>query len=136
MDELRYQETEHTADWALAVRGSTLDELFRSAAQGMLSLIGAAPKQVEPDLRELELRANDLESLLVSWLEEILFRIEVHHILAQDFEVHVEPPGHLTASVREAPLDRLERPIKAVTFHDLAIERDDGGYRVAIVFDV
>ena len=67
---------EHTADWALHVRGPDLAGLFGRAAAGMARLLagdGAVPLE---EARELALAADDAESLLVEFLGELAYWAE------------------------------------------------------------
>jgi SHS2 domain-containing protein len=72
-----FEEVEHTADWALRVRGRDLSQLLTNAARGMsyllVSEVAAIPSQVE---RRLVLDAMDAESLLVAWLSELAYWAE------------------------------------------------------------
>jgi SHS2 domain-containing protein len=62
-DFVDFEEVEHTADWALRVRGHDLRELLMNAARGMsrllISDLTAIPTDVE---RHFELEAFDAES--------------------------------------------------------------------------
>jgi len=69
----RYQEVEHTADRALHVWGRTLPDLFAGAARGMYSLMADLNGLAATERREVQLEAWDQESLLVDWLNELLF---------------------------------------------------------------
>ena len=135
-----FQEVEHTADWALDIWASTLEQLFEQAARGMLVLAGV---ELAPQAREacqLDLLAIDLESLLVNFLNELLYwgeseslAFDVFHLSIQS--LHLEGL-HLTGQVEGAPITAQTKEIKAVTFHNLVIHHDAGVFRVRIVFDV
>lgn len=127
---------DHTADWALRVRGETLGKLLENAALGMLHLAGAEPRPQAPSPDTITLSAPDPESLLVGWLEELLYRMETRQVTFPRVRARVEGDTHLTAEVEEAPLAALGRSIKAVTFHDLKIARTPEGYAATLVFDV
>ncbi len=130
------EEIEHTADWAIHVRGRDLAELFTRAAQGMYALVtdlaGVRPL-VE---RKVTLESFDAETLLVDWLSELLWYTESEGLVFSRFEVHEIMPTRLQATVRGEVVSDLEKQIKAVTFHNLAIRRTGEGYEVTIVFDV
>ncbi|MDF1500669.1 MAG: archease [Anaerolineales bacterium] len=130
-----YEEIEHTADWALRVRGVTLESLFEHAAQGMLSLLEPGYLDSSPTGRSLELSAIDLETLLVSWLEELLFLIETEKIGFQNYAIRIEGTS-LEASFESVPIESIKKDIKAVTYNELEIVHDQEGYRTTIVFDV
>ena len=130
------QEIEHTADWAIRVRGKTLEELFANAALGMAMLM-AEVDTIKPDIeRWVQMEAYDLEALLVSWLSELLWFNEESDAVFVRFEIESLTPSFIKATVWGGPVSRQWKHIKAVTFHDLEIIETDEGYEVALVFDV
>ncbi len=130
------EEIEHTADWAIRVRGKNLETLFQNAAQGMLQLIQASSRSGTSRSKTIVLRALDNETLMVTWLEELLFNMETHEVNYSDIDVQKVENCRLRATVRETPLAELKKEIKAVTFNDLKIHSTDEGFITTIVFDV
>lgn len=132
----RYREVEHTADRALRVWGQELPDLFAGAARGMYSLMADLDGLVATDWRELRLESWDRESLLVDWLNELLFLTETEGLLFVDCQVTSLDETGLSARVGSvaAPVDKAY--IKAATFHDLAIEPEKAGWSTLITFDV
>jgi len=136
MDRQPFEEVEHTADWALKVWGADLPNLFKNAAVGMLQLMDALPAQNDPLVRTIDIEAIDRESLLVAWLEELLYEMEIRLVTYQDIRIRIVGDTALQATIEELPLVSIAKPIKAVTFNDLAIRQVQGGLEVTIVFDV
>lgn len=132
----RFEEIEHTADTALRIRGEDLEGLFCNAAVGMLQLAGIEPLAGPTRKRRIKLQASDDESLLVAWLEELLFLIEMDEVTFTEFDLTVEGNTNLTAEVHEAPIGMIKTHIKAVTYHNLKITQVDDGFEVTVVFDV
>ncbi len=131
-----FEEVEHTADWALKVWGVDLPDLFTNAAVGMMQLMDAMPAQHDPSVRTIEIEAIDRESLLVAWLEELLFGMEIRSVTYQDIRMQITGDTALEATIEELPLLAIAKPIKAVTYNELAIRPIQGGLEVTIVFDV
>ncbi len=131
-----YEEVEHTADWALRVWGRDLRELLLQAAHGMLASVGAQPAPGRQETRTVEVEAPDQESLLVSWLEELLYHMETRHVTFTDIDLEVESETRLRARVTERPLADLRKHIKAVTYHNLSIQETPRGLEATVVFDV
>jgi SHS2 domain-containing protein len=136
MEEQEFEEVEHTADWALRIRGDDLEGLFTNAAAGMLQLAGIEPRAGPTRKRRFELQAPDMESLLVTWLEELLFVIEMEEVTFVKFDLSVEDNNRLTAKVQESPIGNIKKHIKAVTYHNLMITEVEDGLEVTVVFDV
>src|SRR5256885_13017328 len=78
---VRYEEIEHTADVGIRAYGSTLNELFANAAEGMFSLIADLDSVKPVGAVEVLLAAEDVETLLLRWLSELLYIHETQHLL-------------------------------------------------------
>ena len=132
-----YEEVPHTADWALRVWGKTPGELFANAAQGMYDLMGGEPQAEAPaQPRLVALEAQDEESLLVAWLNELLYFTESEELLFDDFQVEVFGGLRLEAQAAGRPAAALKKQIKAATFHNLEVTRSGNRLEATIVFDV
>jgi SHS2 domain-containing protein len=131
-----YKEISHTADLSLSVWGETLSTFFKYAAIGMTEFMGKPSKEVPSVKRVLTLTAIDTEELLVEWLGELAYIAESENILFEDFSI-TEITGNLikaTLAGRISP--KPLRIIKAVTYHNLKINRTNRGFETVIVFDV
>jgi SHS2 domain-containing protein len=132
----RFEEIEHTADLALRVFGRDMKELFANAAQGMFAMM-AEPAVEEPTReREMSLKAGDYESLLVDWLNELIYLHEVEGETYSQFAIETLSREKLKAHVTGGPTKSKTRAIKAATFHELKVVKTDTGYEATIVFDV
>jgi SHS2 domain-containing protein len=132
-----FEEVEHTADWALRIRGRDLNELLVNAARGMSSLLVAEPANIPITLEEgFEIEGYDAECLLVNWLSELAYWAETEGIVFHEFNLQQVTPTHLQAVVRGGQVADLQKHIKAVTYHDLEIVETDDGLETTVVFDV
>ncbi len=131
-----FEEIEHTADLAIRVYGQDMRELFANAAHGMFALM-AEPSLEEPAReQEVSLEAMDYESLLVDWLNELIFLHEVERETYSQFAIETLSPTQLKAHVTGGPTKSKTKAIKAATFHDLTIKETANGLVATIVFDV
>jgi SHS2 domain-containing protein len=128
---------EHTADWALQVRGHDFGQLLLSAAWGMNSLLVADLTTVKP-IREqsLEVTAFDRESMLVEWLSELAYLAERDAFVACTFALDSVSPERLQARLWGDVVPALQKHIKAVTYHKLQVQETAAGLEAIIVFDV
>ena len=130
-----YREIEHIADRELQIWAPDLATLLEQAARGMYALAGARWRSEPRQTRTIEIEARDSESLLVAFLTELLYFGE-HESLGFD-SYHIELKGNsLRAELSGAPLASIDKEIKAVTYHKLAIHQTDRGLEVNVVFDV
>ncbi len=131
----RFEELPHTADKAIKVYGSTLEDIFVNAAYGMFSLM-IEPQEIKIEVtRELEVSAFDLESLLVKWLNELLYLHETEGELYRDFEIIYLDEKSLKARVWGGKAYPTKAKVKAATYHDLEIKDVGKGYEARVVFD-
>jgi SHS2 domain-containing protein len=132
-----FEEVEHTADHALRIFGENLKELFVNAAEGMTSLMVADMSGIAGEIEKtIELEAIDPESLLVEWLSELAYWAEAEMLIFKTFRIKHLTENHLVASVTGGKISALEKLIKAVTYHNLKIKKNQQGLGVTIVFDV
>lgn len=140
-----FEEIEHTADWAIRVRGATLSDLFANAARAMYSLVVDLEALPLTEQRTLEIEGVSVEGMLVKWLNELLYITEMEHLAFSRFYIEAldgpgDPPegpiGRLLARVEGGPARELRKYIKAATYHGLSVRRDADGYVAEIVFDV
>ncbi|GAP10133.1 uncharacterized conserved protein [Bellilinea caldifistulae] len=135
MNKAGFEELQHTADWALRVWAPDRAELFRQAAMGMNTLMGLKLEGQPIRRVDLQLTAEDDESLLVAFLNEILFYLEIDRIGFEDFPLKLNG-NRLDAELWGKPIRSIEKPIKAVTFHNLVVQHSAEGLEARLVFDV
>ena len=132
----QFQEIEHTADWAFRVRGRDLAQLFANAARGVFELQEGTGKDETGTAREVAVSGKDRETLLVNWLNELLYLQETQQEIYGQFEILEISDTHLRARVRGRPHRPEGKVIKAVTFHGLEIKQSEEGLEATIVADV
>lgn len=131
-----FEEIEHTADRAFRVTGGDLADLLENAARAMQSLDGPRAAGEPSATREIEVEGVDRESLLVNWLNEILYLEQAHQLVCEGFRIDEVNNHHLRARVETREFDRSYTNIKAVTFHNLKIRQTSEGLEAEIVLDV
>lgn len=136
MSKAGFEEIEHTADWALRVWADDLAGLLRAAAQGMIGLLDARAEGIDRRWHAIHFEAEDPEGLLVGWLEELLFLLETEGETCTSFDLSIGGEFELSGRVELAPAARPKKHIKAVTYHNLRVERSEEGFETVVVFDV
>ncbi len=136
----KYTVFPHTADIGLRVQSRTLKGLFTVSAQGMSSILFDTQKIRPLKKVKLTVRSDSAESLLVDWLQEILYHITVKHLALAKFRVESLSGTTLKGCAYGEPLSpsgpRLLKEIKAVTYHNLKVKKSRGLYRVALILDI
>jgi SHS2 domain-containing protein len=130
-----FLELAHTADWALKVWGPDLAHLLSEAAYGMYALMEVELSQDQPVALPLEMKADDGESLLVSFLSELLYLGEEQGLAFDRLQLEVQDL-ELSGMLHGGLIQSQRKEIKAVTYHELEIIHTGDHYEATIVFDV
>ena len=94
---------DHTSEIGLRVRAATFPEMLAEAGRGLARLL-LREREVEAtgEAREIEVSSHDRESLLVDWLNELLFEAEVRLWVALEIEILEASDTHVRARARGA----------------------------------
>jgi SHS2 domain-containing protein len=130
----------HTADAAICAWAPTLTTLLEEAAAGLAELSAdVEPEAVPPNgprRERVEVRALDLDALVVAWLNELIALVDIHGALTgtRVEEAARDAPGgewRLRAEATLVPFDgRLVRrrdDVKSATYHRLAVRQGPSG---------
>ncbi|MDQ2903547.1 MAG: archease [Ktedonobacteraceae bacterium] len=140
MSQQPYEVFEHTADIGLHAFGRTLPELFIHAAEGMESLM-VAPEQIQLVVsREIAVDGHDAISLLIAWLNELIFLFDTEFLLLRHFEIESLTETRVQGRAYGEPYDAwrhdLSSAIKAVTWHEAFVTHSDDEYKARLIFDI
>lgn len=135
-----FETIEHTADIGIRSFGATREEAFENAAAGMFSLIGDLAAVNPVDEYSIMVEADDIETLLVEWLNELLYLYDSSSVLLSRFTVEelgeTQMRGTAFGETLDAARHHPETDIKAVTYHMLRLRRLNGSWSAEVVFDV
>ena len=135
-----YRTFDHTADIGIEGEAGTAPELFAEMARGLFSILLADGTVVEPrESDTIELSGDEVELLLLDWLDELLYRFEVHRRVYCDFEVELSDFG-VRAVARGEQLDplrhALQHEVKAITYHELEVRQEGGRWTARVIVDI
>ena len=136
----KFDVVEHTADIGVVAYGTDMREAFANAAYGMFSLMADLKQVREETSRYIEAEAGDRESLVVSWLNELLYMFDVERIIFKRFDILELTSTRLKADAygekADASRHKLRGGVKAATYHMLKVSKDRGRWSVRVIFDV
>ena len=135
----RYRTLPHTADIGIVAAGATLAEAFENAAFAMFDITFDLSPASAGERCRVEVEADTPGELLVAWLSALLAEAEIRGLAFCAFEVEAMAGGRLwgtAAGSSAAGLALVGPPVKAVTYHCLAVEEVPGGWQVQVIFDV
>ena len=131
---------EHPADVGFLAFGETLAEMFANAALAMITLACDPETIRETEQRKIEATGEDVESLLFAWLAEILAVMDAERLVLRRISVAFLDEGRVRGVAHGEKMDRERHrmgvAIKAVTFHQLAVENTDDGWRARVFLDL
>ena len=131
---------EHTADLGLRIWSPSLDALFAEAGECLFAAIVEDLADVRPEIAQaFEIAGTDRDYLLFDWLRELLYRFDADHMVYSRFDVRVRDDG-LTATARGERLDPerhvLNHEVKAITYHNLKVEKTADGWLAEVIVDI
>jgi SHS2 domain-containing protein len=135
-----FEVIDHTADIGIVAYGADIKQVFANAALGLFNLMADLDDFEEGMQRDLELSAEDVEVLLIEWLNELIYIFDVEHIIFKKFEIEkltsTEIKARCFGEKMKPGQHKLKREIKAATYHMLRISKEDGTYKVQVIFDI
>jgi SHS2 domain-containing protein len=139
----KYRILPHAADGKFRSFGRTLEEAFTNAALATASFMWDWRKIDPARSIPVEIAGRDLEQLLYRFLEEIIYVFETRRFLLASVESLVIEAGAggkiLRAILRGdeiGPKTELHGEVKAVTYNEMKIGEDCGGWTVQAVLDM
>lgn len=148
MPSWRWRTIEHTADLAVEVEAASVAELFLACGDALVGVLVGCESSEEVDgdpatgdvvTRRLDLEAPDREAMLIEWMRELLHLANAEGLLFAGGEFAELEDERLEADVELMSLQEarpMERELKGVTYHDLALDHRDGGWYARVVFDL
>ena len=135
---------EHTADIGIMAYGKTKREVFINSAKGMFEIIAGNNNDIANNNFSCKviLKAENLENLLVAWLNELLYIGETRLVILNKFHIKELSNFQIKAEVEgikiNPPSVKIEKEIKAVTYHCLEIKKDEerGFWSARVIFDI
>ncbi len=133
-----YHIFDHTADLGIEVKASSKEGVFETLGKALFSeLIEGEIEENQED--NIKISASSYESLLVKFVNELLYRFEVmewifssfscilsnHTIKCKCYGEKFDPQKHIQ-----------KREIKAATYHDLKFKEEDGIWVARIILDI
>ncbi|MFY9401986.1 MAG: archease [Candidatus Omnitrophota bacterium] len=135
-----YEIFEHTADIGIRIKGKDLKELFEKAGLSIFEV--SSRRQFTKDKTHINLtvrqRAENLESLFINWLNELISLSAAESLIFHKIDVKKIDEGSLGAVVTGSSTNnyKVNIEIKAATYHGLKILHNNDGYIAEVILDV
>lgn len=134
---LNYEILEHRADLKIRVFGKTKEELFLNAVLAMGDGLQPESRKQEAKSRKIKIKSDNFETLLVDFLSEVLYLIQVNKEIYTDVKFKKFSDTEIEAELSGEKIERFGEDIKAVTYHDLNVhQKEDSTWEATVLFDI
>jgi SHS2 domain-containing protein len=131
---------EHVGEWKLELTADTLEEIFAETARVIARAAGITARSTPCAWERVSVSSGSLTNLLADWANELVGRSEAAHRAYSEIRnvrVRMAPDRSVvSAELRGKPVKQWRSPLKAATYHSLALEPRARGWRGVILFDV
>lgn len=126
---------EHKADLKIRIIGETKEDLFENALIGMFESAKYKKEEGGRIRREIKVSSQDLPSLLIDFLSEVLYLSEVNHEIYNKIQFKKFSDKNIKGILSGKKLKRIGVQIKGVTYHNLDIKKNEI-WQATILFDI
>lgn len=132
----KFEVLEHTADLKIKAFGGTKEELFLNSLLAMEKNMKPETKNEKAE-REIKINSLDLPTLLVDFLNQVLYLNQVHKEVYFKIKFSEFTDKKIEGKFFGKKVESFGEDIKAVTHHDLDIHQtEDGSWETTILFDI
>ena len=135
-----YKTIEHTADIGVEIESPDREGIFTRAGLAMFDLMFGLESVGQTDRIPISVSADNLEELLVAWLNELLYVYSVNKVVFAGFaEADLGDTSFSAVALGEAlnpSKHSVDVDIKAATYHQLLFREEAGRWKARIIFDV
>ena len=135
-----YRTIEHTADIGIEVLAPTCSDIFVQSALALFDLMFGIDSIGEGLERPIRVEGDNVEELLVAWLNDLLYIYAVDGMVFSGFtDVRLEEGAFSATGLGET--FRQEKhcvvsEIKAATYHGISVAPEGDGWKARVIFDV
>jgi len=133
----KYEILEHEADLKIKAFGRTKEEIFLNMLIAMADAFRVEKKEQKYSLKEIKIKSLDLATLLVDFLNEVLYLTQVNREIYERMEFTKLSNNELGARVYGRSVGKFGEEVKAATYHGLVFnQKSDNAWEAIVIFDV
>ena len=127
---------EHMADIQFAAFGLTLDEVFSNCVLAVASYVNGGKTIHSSKGKVVEVQGQDKESLLCNFLDEILYLMDSEHFVTSRAEITLRGNNLKAELYGDDTKNYTLSHIKAATYAEMEIKKNENGWVAQVVMDV
>lgn len=135
-----YTLIDHTADLGMCVRGISLKKLFENAGNALFEQLVRIKQPSKEKTLTVSVSATDLSDLMVKWLSEILYLFNGEDLVIEDIKVEFIRKKFINSTLTVTEFNNekhdLIREIKAVTYHQIEVNKKNNLWIAKVIFDL
>jgi len=134
----KYQILENRADFKIIAFGKTKEDIFINMILAMQDFLKTSPSNLTEQTKErnVKIKSIDLESLLVDFLNEIIFFINTEKEFYTNFKFKKLTDTKIEAVLTNFNFDSQKRHIKAAKYEDVEFLETSGKWQATVLFDI
>jgi len=133
----KYETLEHKADLKIKAFGKTKEELFSNMLLGMQNALRVNINPQSSDAKTIKIKSLDLGALLVDFLSEALYLIQVNKEIYNKVRFKKFSDTEIEGKLIGQKVEMFGEDIKAVTYHNLDVhQKKDGIWEAIVLFDI
>ena len=94
----------------------------------------------ETVIKDVVIEGEDFPDLMVRWLGEILYLFDGENLIVNSITIKSISPTKLKSTLTltsfETEHHQVKREIKAVTYHQISVDKVNDGWQARIIFDI
>ena len=130
----------HTADVRIKLEADSLQELFVGGAEAISHLLKPRFCKEAEDMsiwHMIEVKARDTTLLLIDFLSELLTLCHLEKVIFCDYNIVILHNNALKATLKGKPADGFREDIKAITYHEADVHKNESGmWETIIIVDI
>jgi SHS2 domain-containing protein len=135
---------EHTADIGIEAEAKNLEKVFADIALGMFEVMTSTKKIKRKIKKEIKIESEDLQALLYDFLEKFLILHDTENLMFSKFDVKKiqkeKDKWNLECEAWGEEFDPKKHEdrtlVKAVTYHEMKIEKTSKGWKAKVIVDI
>ncbi len=131
---------DHTADVGVRIHAHTMEEIPPAATAGLYEILGHLARTGAPEDWSYEITGDEAAFLLRDYLAEVLHLFESDHRALTNIQTHDFSDSHIAITAKSWAVDthqsELNMEIKAITYHELAVQKTSDGYQATYIVDI
>ena len=132
-----------TADIGIEVTSNNITEAFINSALGTMNLITDIEKIRTNITKEIFIESEDEYGLLYDWITELLILLDSENFIASQYDISITRDnnlytlkGNISGDTYDTTIYNYKTEVKAITYHEMNIEKENDSIKIRFIVDL